>query len=116
MTHAGGPTIIRVTIPDVLTAYVTAVREGALGGRLLTESVTVFGPRERVCRSASVPGYCAELQITQKSPHSQSEFVVYRAVSQQVGKMLESDPLVAVERVVVCMSVFMYGDKLSMSV
>ncbi|KAG6829555.1 hypothetical protein H0H92_004224 [Tricholoma furcatifolium] len=69
-------TVLRYTCPDVLVAYIS------LDSRLMTESVATFGPRER------------------KSPHSQSEFGVYRCLSQQIAKFLESDPTVAVQSVV----------------
>jgi len=46
----GEPIIVRFTIPDILIAYLTLVSQSSL----LTESVTTFGPRERVGASHRV--------------------------------------------------------------
>ncbi|KAF5386051.1 hypothetical protein D9615_002429 [Tricholomella constricta] len=73
-------TILRFTIPDVLTAYITLVV--ATNGVLLTESLTTFSPREK------------------KSPHSQSEFGVYRSLSEQMAQMVQSQPGVGLQGVV----------------
>ncbi|RDB25378.1 hypothetical protein Hypma_008093 [Hypsizygus marmoreus] len=79
-TQANEPIIVRLTIPDVLIAYVTLVTDAATSD-LFCESLTAFGPRER------------------KSPHSQSDFSVYRILSQQAAKMLHSHPRVSVQGV-----------------
>ncbi|KAH0589330.1 hypothetical protein H2248_005091 [Termitomyces sp. 'cryptogamus'] len=82
--EAGG-TVLRYRCRDVLTAYVRLV--GATG-RAVVESVAAFGPRER------------------KSPHSESDFVVYRKLGQEIGRMLESRPGVAVQAVVTLLGAY----------
>lgn len=42
------PTVLRFTVSDVMTAYVSLVF-GSKEDPLMVENVTVFGPRERVC-------------------------------------------------------------------
>jgi len=74
-TQLSNPAIVRFTIRDVLVCYVT-MEYSASDPVLVTESVTAFGPREK------------------KSPHSQSDFLVYQALSQQIAKMLQSHPRV----------------------
>ncbi|KAJ6593771.1 hypothetical protein B0H19DRAFT_1091943 [Mycena capillaripes] len=75
-TQLSNPAIVRFTIRDVLVCYITMAY--SLGDpTLLTESVTAFGPREK------------------KSPHSQSDFLVYQSLSQQIAKMLQSHPRVS---------------------
>ncbi|KAJ3848448.1 hypothetical protein EV368DRAFT_49276 [Lentinula lateritia] len=73
------PAILRFTIKDVLTAYVT-VSYTSNDFVLLVESVTTFGPRER------------------KLPHSQSDYSVYRMLSQEFGRMIHSDPQVGLQK------------------
>ncbi|KAJ7124888.1 hypothetical protein C8R44DRAFT_618601 [Mycena epipterygia] len=75
-TQLGNPAVVRFTIRDVLVCYVTL---GYAQGDpvLVTESVTAFGPREK------------------KSPHSQSDFLVYQSLSQQIARMLQSHPRVS---------------------
>ncbi|KAE9401569.1 hypothetical protein BT96DRAFT_880149 [Gymnopus androsaceus JB14] len=73
------PAILRFSIKDVLTTYLT-VSYTADDPTLSVESVTAFGPRER------------------KLPHSQSEYSVYRTLSQEFGRMIHSDPQVGLQR------------------
>ncbi|KAJ4468208.1 hypothetical protein J3R30DRAFT_1684217 [Lentinula aciculospora] len=73
------PATLRFTIKDVLTAYLT-VSYTTSDLALLVESVTTFGPRER------------------KLPHSQSEYSVYRMLSQEFGRMIHSDPQVGFQK------------------
>ncbi|KAJ3724988.1 hypothetical protein DFJ43DRAFT_594126 [Lentinula guzmanii] len=73
------PAILRFTIKDVLTAYLT-VSYTVNDLALLVESVTAFGPRER------------------RLPHSQSEYSVYRMLSQELGRMIHSDPQVGLQK------------------
>ncbi|KAH8093920.1 hypothetical protein BXZ70DRAFT_897129 [Cristinia sonorae] len=73
------PIIVRFTIRDVLSVYVTL--DTTPDGSLITESATVFGPREK------------------KPPHSQSDYLVYQALSQQLLKMVHSQPLVPFQQV-----------------
>ncbi|KAF5389434.1 hypothetical protein D9757_004310 [Collybiopsis confluens] len=72
------PGILRFSVKDVLTAYLTVSCCGD-DPALLVENVTAFGPREK------------------KLPHSQSDYSVYRILSQEVGRMIHSDPQVALQ-------------------
>ncbi|KAG5646302.1 hypothetical protein DXG03_003899 [Asterophora parasitica] len=78
--EGGGTRVVQFVIPDVLVAYVTLVV--CADGVLVTESLATFGPRER------------------KSPHSQSEFGVYRNVAQQIAGMVHAQGSVGLESVV----------------
>ncbi|KAJ7502756.1 hypothetical protein B0H11DRAFT_601297 [Mycena galericulata] len=69
------PAVVRFTIRDVLVCYIT-MEHTASDPVLVTESVTAFGPREK------------------KAPHSQSDFLVYQTLSQQIARMLQSHPRV----------------------
>ncbi|KAJ7129843.1 hypothetical protein C8R43DRAFT_1090060 [Mycena crocata] len=75
-TQLSNPVVVRFTIRDVLVSYVTMAytQDDPV---LVTESVTAFGPREK------------------KSPHSQSDFLVYQSLSQQIARMLQSHPRVS---------------------
>jgi len=75
-TTLSNPVIVRFTIQDVLTAFVTLSYSDD-NPILITEAVTAFGPREM------------------KSPHSQSDYVVYQNLSQQIAKMVQSHPRVS---------------------
>ncbi|KAL0956079.1 hypothetical protein HGRIS_002248 [Hohenbuehelia grisea] len=75
--------VLRFLIPDVLVAYATVNAADANSeGALVTESITVFSPMEK------------------KPPHSQSKYAVYQTLSQQLAKMLQSDPFVSFRAVV----------------
>ncbi|KAJ7078926.1 hypothetical protein B0H15DRAFT_924734 [Mycena belliarum] len=75
-TQLGNPAVVRFTIRDVLVCYITMAYSHK-DPVLVTESVTAFGPREK------------------KSPHSQSGFIVYQSLSQQIARMLQSNPRVS---------------------
>jgi len=70
-TILSNPIIVRFTIRDVLTAFITLSYSDG-NSVLITHTVTAFGPRE------------------QKSPHSQSDYTVYQNLSQQIAKMVQS--------------------------
>ncbi|KAJ8696540.1 hypothetical protein PTI98_006404 [Pleurotus ostreatus] len=70
------PVVVRFTLPDVLTAYITLNYTPPHRSTLVTESVSMFAPRE------------------QATPQSQSEFTVYQILSQQISKMIQSCPFV----------------------
>lgn len=72
-SELSSPTVLRFTISDVLTAYVSLVFRSE-EDPLVVENVTVFGPRER------------------KLPHEQSHYQVFQVLSQHSAKMLESHP------------------------
>ncbi|KAJ8084206.1 hypothetical protein PM082_002973 [Marasmius tenuissimus] len=71
------PTTLRFCIKDIFTAHLTV--DQSKDTTLITESVTVFGPREK------------------KSPHSQSDFVAFQSISQQLTKMIHSHPQVPLQ-------------------
>ncbi|KAF9007972.1 hypothetical protein BDQ17DRAFT_1237574 [Cyathus striatus] len=73
-TSSTKPRILRLITPDVLTAYVTFDTKSESDPALVVETVSTFGSREK------------------KAPHSQSNFAVFRQVSQQISKMLHSEP------------------------
>ncbi|KIM92005.1 hypothetical protein PILCRDRAFT_108120, partial [Piloderma croceum F 1598] len=73
--------IVRFTIHDVLTAFVTLSYSDS-HPVLITETVTAFGPRER------------------KSPHSRSDYLVYQNLSQQIAKMVQWHPRVSFQSLV----------------
>ncbi|KAG1746083.1 hypothetical protein EDB19DRAFT_1631944 [Suillus lakei] len=75
------PVILRFTIEDVLTAYVSLVFT-RLEDPLLVESVTAFGPREM------------------KLPHMQSDYLAFQALSQHVAKMVQSHPHVPLQTLI----------------
>jgi len=77
----GNPAVVRFSIRDVLTAYVTTSYDPDTRV-LVVETVTAFGPREK------------------KSPHSQSEYMVYQKLSQQIARMLQSHPMVCFQTIV----------------
>ncbi|KIJ67556.1 hypothetical protein HYDPIDRAFT_108397 [Hydnomerulius pinastri MD-312] len=72
------PAVIRFTIPDVLTAYVSLIFASG-EDPLVVESVTAFGPRER------------------KLPHEQSDYLAFQVLSQHIAKMLQSHPRVPIQ-------------------
>jgi len=77
------PVTVRVTIPNVLTAYVTLEHEDDGSEELLyVEGATVFGPREK------------------KPPHSQSDFEVFQKLSQHIAGMLRGQPRVPFQSIV----------------
>ncbi|KAF8588631.1 hypothetical protein K439DRAFT_1405827 [Ramaria rubella] len=92
-----GDYIVRVSIKDVLYAYLRLGVEDTTSlhraeqdkpdveypeGRLIVENVSVFGPRER------------------KSPHSQSDFMVFQKLSQHVAWMIQAEPAVELRTLV----------------
>ncbi|KAF9456629.1 hypothetical protein BDZ94DRAFT_1285657 [Collybia nuda] len=74
----GQLTTLRFIIPDVLMVYVTLALSTA-NAALVVETVTAFAPREK------------------KFPHSQSDYIVYQTLSQQLARMVQSYPSVSVQ-------------------
>ncbi|KAJ7675069.1 hypothetical protein B0H17DRAFT_1081681 [Mycena rosella] len=68
-TQLGNPAVVRFTIRDVLVCYVTMA----------------YAPSDPVL----------VIETEKKSPHSQSDFLVYQSLSQQIAKMLQSHPRVS---------------------
>ncbi|KAI0063695.1 hypothetical protein BV25DRAFT_1837624 [Artomyces pyxidatus] len=75
------PVVLRLLLPDVLTAFVTLGLPGGAGAEegLVVENVTAFGAREK------------------KLPHAQSDFGVFQKLSQQILRMVQAAPRVPVE-------------------
>ncbi|TFK25478.1 hypothetical protein FA15DRAFT_349176 [Coprinopsis marcescibilis] len=66
------PQTMRFTIPDVLTAYIKLGYTGA-DSVAIVQMLTAFGPRES------------------KPPHKQSDFAVFRLLSQEIAKKIRSE-------------------------
>ncbi|KAF9451262.1 hypothetical protein P691DRAFT_663580 [Macrolepiota fuliginosa MF-IS2] len=67
------PSLLRFTIPDVVTVYISIGYHGG-HGTILVENMAAFAPREK------------------KAPHLQSEYTVYQNLSQQFARVLHSHP------------------------
>ncbi|KAL0580300.1 hypothetical protein V5O48_001717 [Marasmius crinis-equi] len=88
------PVMLRFCIEDIFTAFLTV--DQSADTTLITESVTVFGPREKVSRFSQMLR-ARELTAVKRLPHSQSEYVVYQSISQQLTKMIHSHPQVPLQ-------------------
>lgn len=75
------PAILRFTIEDVLTSYVSLVFT-RMEDPLIVESVTAFGPREM------------------KLPHMQSDYLAFQVLSQHIAKMVQSYPQVPLQTLI----------------
>ncbi|KAH7923942.1 hypothetical protein BV22DRAFT_1047842 [Leucogyrophana mollusca] len=75
MQKLSSPLILRLTILDVLTAYVSLTFERE-EDPLVVETVAAFGPREK------------------KLPHMQSDYLAFQVLSQHIAKMVQSHPRV----------------------
>ncbi|EAU91368.2 hypothetical protein CC1G_07403 [Coprinopsis cinerea okayama7 len=75
------PRMLRFTIPDVLTAYISLGSPAATNNTVIVQTVTAFGPRER------------------KAPHTQSDYTVYRLLSQEIAKMIRSEEQVPLKAI-----------------
>jgi len=109
------PLLLRFSIPDVLTAFITldhaqgSVADKAAGEPvLMVENVTTFGSREKVRLDAPVisssPSATYEHLTNrhrQKPPHSQSEYLVFQKLSQQIVRMIQSEPRVPFQTLMV---------------
>ncbi|RPD63770.1 hypothetical protein L227DRAFT_496593 [Lentinus tigrinus ALCF2SS1-6] len=69
------PVVLRFTVPNVVTVYLTLDDSTQDGQTLLVANATAIGSRE------------------QKPPHSQSDFMVFQQLSQQLAKVIRSDPM-----------------------
>ncbi|KAI0356311.1 hypothetical protein OH77DRAFT_1401367 [Trametes cingulata] len=76
------PVVLRFVIPDVVVIYMTLERSATEDQALVVESATAFGPRE------------------QKAIHSQSDFTVYQQLTQQLARVLQSEPWAPLQAVV----------------
>ncbi|KAI8969581.1 hypothetical protein BD414DRAFT_428312 [Trametes punicea] len=73
------PIVLRFVISDVVVVYLTLDWSTPEQQAVVVESATAFGPRE------------------QKPPHSQSDYTVYQQLSQQLAKVLQSEPWVPLQ-------------------
>ncbi|KAH6914123.1 hypothetical protein BKA70DRAFT_655568 [Coprinopsis sp. MPI-PUGE-AT-0042] len=78
--HERRPRMMRFTIPEVMTAFITLGYHP--NNTVLVQTVAVFGFRER------------------KTPHTQSDFGVFRLITQQIGKMIRSEEQVPLRAMV----------------
>ncbi|KAI0823624.1 hypothetical protein BC628DRAFT_1324570 [Trametes gibbosa] len=76
------PLMLRFVIPDVVAIYLSLGQSAAEGQALVVESATAFGPRE------------------QKAIHSQSDYAVYQQLSQQLARVLQSEPWTPLQEIV----------------
>ncbi|KAI0371049.1 hypothetical protein BV20DRAFT_1035406 [Pilatotrama ljubarskyi] len=76
------PILLRFLIPDVIVVYLTLERSAAEEQTLIVASATAFGPRE------------------QKPTHSQSDYSVYQQLTQQLARVLQSEPWAPLQAVV----------------
>lgn len=93
------PVVLRLTIRDVLVAYIT-FGYTLDNPTLIVESVTCFGPRERVRFNVCLLD-CSRLTLHQKYPHSRSDYLVYQNLSQQLATMVQSHPRVSAQSLMV---------------
>ncbi|EGN99545.1 hypothetical protein SERLA73DRAFT_134815 [Serpula lacrymans var. lacrymans S7.3] len=77
-----GAVVLRFTIYDVLTTYISLAPSCEGDSTFVVESVTAFGPREK------------------KLPHMQSDYLAFQSLSQQLAKMVQSDPKVSIQALV----------------
>ncbi|KAI0633625.1 hypothetical protein C8Q77DRAFT_1058078 [Trametes polyzona] len=76
------PVVLRFVNPDVVTVYLTLERSATEEQALVVESATAFGPRE------------------QKPIHSQSDYTVYRQLTQQLARVLQTEPWAPLQAIV----------------
>ncbi|KAH9858638.1 hypothetical protein C2E23DRAFT_716748 [Lenzites betulinus] len=76
------PLVLRFVITDVVTIYLSLEHSAAGDQALVVESATAFGPRE------------------QKAIHSQSDYSVYQQLSQQLARVLQSEPWAPLQEIV----------------
>ncbi|KXN90209.1 hypothetical protein AN958_04699 [Leucoagaricus sp. SymC.cos] len=76
------PKLLRFTIPDVVTVYISIGYQGP-NGNILIENMTAFAPREK------------------KAPHLQSEYTVFQTLSQQFARVLHSHSGIALQSLMV---------------
>ncbi|KAK7692827.1 hypothetical protein QCA50_004462 [Cerrena zonata] len=79
------PVTVRFTIPDVVTVFLS-LGCASTSTTIIVESVTAFGPREK------------------KPPHSQSDYAVYQKLSQQLAKVIQSQPLAPFQLILTVLS------------
>ncbi|KAJ3545462.1 hypothetical protein NM688_g5624 [Phlebia brevispora] len=92
------PLVIRFTIRDVVVVYLT-LGFVAPDSTIIVEGATAFGPREKVELIIAIAW--TTLTLVQKPPHSQSDYAVYQILSQQIAKLLQTQPRVAFQQIVV---------------
>jgi len=97
---------LRFTIPDVLVAFIGLAHDSDNPeAPLAVLRITAFGPREWVrSRPLSSVRNMDKSNIrlmSQKAPHTQSSFVVYQMVTEQLASMLQEQPKVALQNVLV---------------
>lgn len=95
------PRMMRFTIPDVLTAYLS-LGYSRLDNAAIVLTVTAFGPREKVglVLLCNIVSGMDGLRLVQKPPHSQSDYGVYQALSQEIAKQMQQEERVLLGDVV----------------
>ncbi|KAI0717221.1 hypothetical protein C8T65DRAFT_641757 [Cerioporus squamosus] len=82
------PVVLRFIAPNVVTVYLTLDHLAQDGQTLVVESATAIGSRE------------------QKPPHSQSDFMAFQQLSQQLAKVIRSDPMAPLQAFVGLLSAY----------
>ncbi|KAI0661249.1 hypothetical protein C8Q70DRAFT_1043873 [Cubamyces menziesii] len=82
------PVVLRFLIPDVVVVYLTLDQSTTEQEALVVESATAFGPRE------------------QKPHHSQSDYTVFQQLSQQLAKVLQTEPWAPLQAIVSLLSAY----------
>ncbi|KAK2467789.1 hypothetical protein APHAL10511_000084 [Amanita phalloides] len=75
------PIILRFYITDVLVAFLY-LSFSQIDQNMTVETISIFGPREK------------------KAPHTQSDFTVFKSLTQQIGKTLQLQPQLPVQMIV----------------
>lgn len=97
------PVIAQFVIRDVVTIYLT-LDYLPKDTTLVVESATAFGPQEKVCLTDFFPVALENdtfLYSIQKPPHSQSDYSVYQKLSQQLAKVIQAQPQVPFQLIMV---------------
>ncbi|KAI0743445.1 hypothetical protein C8Q80DRAFT_1220444 [Daedaleopsis nitida] len=80
------PVTLRLIVPNVVTIYLMVDHKSRSDGTLVVENATASGSRE------------------QKAPHSQSDFMAFQQLSQQLAKVIRSEPSAPLQAFVMLLS------------
>jgi hypothetical protein len=102
------PVIVQLSVPDVLVVFLT-VGHDSTSNVLIIETVTAFGPREKVSPEflfCERHPHCDTHVRVQKAPHAYSDYTAFQDLSQQLAHMVRSDPHVSFQSFMVSPSRF----------
>lgn len=94
---------LRFVAPNVTTVYLTLDESSQGNQALVVESATAIGSREQVGATtyARDDRYGSRTHDFQKPAHSQSDFMAFQQLSQQLAKVIRSEPLAPLQSYVV---------------